>query len=70
MSQRGRCGIDVSFGCSNLGASTAAPPVQAGASDAVQEQVDAATTNAMAVAQANLTNAQETLNEVKNEMSK
>ncbi|BDA45495.1 hypothetical protein COCOBI_07-2820 [Coccomyxa sp. Obi] len=36
----------------------------------VQEQVDAATENAMAVAQANLTNAKETLNEVKNEMSK
>ncbi len=38
--------------------------------NAVQEQVDAATENAMAVAQANLSNAKETLNKVKNEMSK
>ncbi len=60
----------MSYGCSNLGASIAAPSNHAGPSDAVQEQVDAATKNAMAVAQANLTNSKETLNEVKNEMSK
>jgi len=64
-------GSDMCGVCSNLGDSTPSPAegTSAQPTDAVQDHVDAAIQNAVHVAEANRTDAQKTLNELKGQIS-